>query len=344
MFKETIKNLHSFTVKLVALLCVSGFSESFAQNMAPPSGDSNQTESEPKNRFDSILSEAYRPKEGDGILTFTYVTASLTDAVVKTYSFSTQTTSKLASVTAVGSYLNLSYKYAIDENVNIGFSLNDALGKKIEYNYTASAKNSGYADFTSNRSGMEEPSIYLDYVLKRTDNLLVVLDLGFSPKTGDTSDTNSLRGGSVARFGFHIYRAAGKCEYTFGLGAETLSTRTGKSGTSTIESTGGNKLTGTLGVNLFLSEKTSLLLGGAYQRTAASTDTITPQTMKFENTDYGTSTISAVVGHTISKDLSMHLGASVVTTETQSSSTTTSKTTQELSYSYGLGLGLKLGF
>lgn len=344
MFKETTKILRSCTVKIVVLFCLAGFPEAFAQGTTPASSDLNSTQSEPKNRFDSILSEGYRPKEGDSVLALAYTTVSLTDALVKTFSFSTLTTTKLASVTAVSSYLNLTYKYAIDENVNFGFSVNQALNRKIEYNYTASAKNSGYTDFTLSKSGMEEPSLYLDYVLNRSDALLVVLDLGFSPKTGDTSDTNSLRGGSAAQFGFHIFKASGKSEYILGLRAETLSTRTGKSGTSTIESTGGNKFSGTLGVNIFLSETTSLLLESMYQKTAASTDTVTPQTTKYESADYGLASVVVSVGRAISKDLSVQFGGSVVTTEMQSSSTTTLKTTQELSYSYGLGLGLKLGF
>ncbi|MBL7554963.1 MAG: hypothetical protein JNM24_04005 [Bdellovibrionaceae bacterium] len=296
-----------------------------------------------QDEFDSMLSFGYRPKKGNSTLSLRYFNMTQT-SILRVFSGTTLNITKLADVTSQSSKLELSYNYGLSEKVNIGITTVNSLSSKSEFKYTTTAKASGNVDYTTNRSGAEEPILSVDYVFIKEHDLLVVGELKYSPKTGDATSSNSLRGGSSSAVGLNVFKAVGVFEYSGGMEIESLSEASSKSDTSTTESTGGSKFIVGLGVNMYITPNASLFAQGTYVQVATSTDKISTQTNKVETDAYGTGTILVGYQYALSKNLLFQAAVSGLSADSISAKQGTSKVIQDETSARGVGVGLKFGF
>lgn len=297
----------------------------------------------PQGEFDSMLSFGYRPSKGNSTLSLRYFNTTQT-SILRVFSGTTLNITKLADFTYQSSYLELSYKYGLSENVNIGIATSNSLSRKSEYKYTTAAKANGNVDYTTNRSGADEPTVSVDYVFIKEHDLLVVGEIKYSPKTGDETSSNSLRGGSSNAVGLSIYKAVGVFEYSGGMEIESLSKQTSKSDTSTTETTGGSRFTVGFGVNMYITPNASLFAQGSYVQVATSTSVVSTQTNKIETDAYGMGTILLGYQYALSKNLLFQAAITGLSVDSISAKQGTSKVIQDETSARGVGIGLKFGF
>ncbi|MCK6599419.1 MAG: hypothetical protein L6Q37_13720 [Bdellovibrionaceae bacterium] len=292
--------------------------------------------------FSSIISNGYRPTEGNSYLSMTYLSfkynydtsVSLTNASGSTKL--NETDSKISSLTNT-------YSYSLTERLALSIRLTDVFEGSSSYKYTSTAKSSGYTDYSSKRSGLTDPSLLVDYLSVYSNDFRLSTFVSISPKLSNRKDSNVVRGGSEYSIGINAYKRSGIIE--FGGGIEiTRNTGSSEENDSTTYDTDANGNTQIhLDFNIFALENGSISIQIG-KSSYNSTTTKSNKGSKYITAGYSTTSYLLGYQYAMVSNIAVLFGIYSETKDSISTILDTIKFTSDSVATTAVGLGLKFGF
>jgi hypothetical protein len=321
-------------------LFVSGAAWSQQAASANTGADADISES---GDFDRFISLGYRPKAGRSLLDLSYLNYKASSSA-KLSSSTVAGSVKFVDVDQAASYVDSVYRYGINDKINLGFEITNYFDGSNSYKYSNDAKSLGFADFSSNRKGNSDPVLFVDSILKESNNFRLVGKLSFSPSIGTRSDSNRLRGGSEMGADIDVTKSNGKFEFAGGIGYRSYSERSEDDGDNSSNTSGGNLMAVRLSANLFVSDNSSIAVKITKSQLESSTLKYKSNGSKVETDGYGSTGYLIGFQNQMSDDFAFLAGFYGESVDGSVSKIGTIKLTGESANATGFGVSFKIGF
>jgi hypothetical protein len=235
---------------LVLTLSVSAF----AQNENSPSENQNSGISS-KTRFNNQISLGYIPEVSKTTASFSYSSTDFEQSAKIL-------TTKILDYNSNQSRLGLSASHRLSEKNFIGISLSNTISGSSVTKYTPVAIGAGFTDSNDSKSGLSEPSLKYQMLLKENEASRVLASFEVDIPMGASKSGDNKAGGASYGVGIDMVKALDRAEFGLSLsyaGADKLKSELKSGTTMTTAGRGRFFIAGV--ANMYISNDASFGLG-----------------------------------------------------------------------------------
>jgi hypothetical protein len=319
-------------MKKVFILCLFLNFTSNAQTETP-SPDTITPMNSSTSRFNNQISLGFIPEISKTSSSFSYSSIDFEQSAKIL-------TTKIFDYNSNQSNLGLSATHRFSEKNLLGLSIRQTISGSAVTNYTAVALGAGFTDSNESKSGPTEPTLKFQRLIKESESSRILGTLEIDIPIGANKPGETKAGGAAYGIGIDMVKALDRAE--FGLSFSYTSTdklkSELKSGT-TLTTTGRSKFFIAGGVNMYISNDSSIALGIFRNQYSKETASYSNGNQDFVSDAYAANGLLGSFVFKFDDDISMSASLSTYKTDvTDSIQGTTTVTSNE-----GAGKSISIG-